>query len=738
VPGHEMGLVAVPPAAEPLNFDISYFNTLFSAPAPSRGQQASRFACSPYLVLVGEGTLWAGWYEAGIVPASAPELLEARARPRRQATDVIHASGPVAAYPYKSRPAPRLHGRVDLDGAEVLSRLTSISDDAVATEYAARKREDADRLLSLRPVARFERQRTRIMITSYCDINVSKARRGLLDEEEEERQRRNVDSGAASPREAFLTRKITIKGREIVTVYAAAAATPCPDRGAIEPEPDPQPIGWLFPGGPVFRLRTPAERIQPKMPARAPHVRDFGGIEDQVDHADAHSAFGDDPSPTTTGQRSIVGATTNVVSDKTARRADPLIADLYATRGATVRDLPGHHREPALGDEWPRKRDHQGTYLSLEQFRYAAKRARERLAELGCRDADDWIRKNEREQAEDAISEPEPDRTRPLPQILHPELERALAGERDPHRKRQINGLFREARAEIKRRPAYFAELVAKYQRLPRHEAFDRQAEQSGLEAQGWIVKPWRDPAIEEARKAVLDWLRAGKPKPTSTRRKQVALYTDAVAKRLNTATAPAKPVLAKNNGHLAPHPMAEAARRWDITPAAAKRLMDRLTDALLGINLEPSSVDRLWDQMLKVRSPAHRLAEALMGDAPPSFPYEPTDGWSPSAVLSFHAKLDDDVLIHGIENIAAELGRDPGKVLRSARNGTLPIAQIYGELVMLRSLVGHYQKQAKSMMPLDEIGTFSQISSANAIRERGPYFFDPATIAPPREAGQP
>ena len=55
---HEAGLVAASTAAEPL-IDIAYFNTLFSTPAPSSGQRASRFACDEVkLVYAGEGTPW--------------------------------------------------------------------------------------------------------------------------------------------------------------------------------------------------------------------------------------------------------------------------------------------------------------------------------------------------------------------------------------------------------------------------------------------------------------------------------------------------------------------------------------------------------------------------------------------------------------------------------------------------------------------------------------------------------
>ena len=65
---HETGFAAVPPTAEPLKPDRSFFNICFSAPAPSRSQRAGRLACDA-LVYVGEATKRAGWHPVKLIPS---------------------------------------------------------------------------------------------------------------------------------------------------------------------------------------------------------------------------------------------------------------------------------------------------------------------------------------------------------------------------------------------------------------------------------------------------------------------------------------------------------------------------------------------------------------------------------------------------------------------------------------------------------------------------------------------
>jgi len=185
--------------------------------------------------------------------------------------------------------------------------------------------------------------------------------------------------------------------------------------------------------------------------------------------------------------------------------------------------------------------------------------------------------------------------------------------------------------------------------------------------------EPGVDPVIEEARKAVLGWQRAGKPRLTkndTALSSQVALYGDAVAKRLNTSPIRGVPLRQRNNG------LGEDAVRARHEALAAQA------------GFKPTSVERLADAM----SHALRRPELV----PAAFPNEPDDGWRASTVPSFRPERDDGgVLIHGLDAIAEALGRDATGVLRSARKRTLPIAILGGEWVMLKSMIDGFATPA-------------------------------------------
>jgi hypothetical protein len=368
-----------PPGLTTAAAPITSFDALFGNVQQVPNQRISRFACLPYLVDVDEGKPSAGRYEANIIPASAPELLAARARTHRQTADVVQVSGPEASYPYRNRSGRRLPaGRVNVDEAEVLARLTSISDDAVATEYAAAKRQDANQLFNRRPIAQCHMPHEQIVDMVWSDFDKVAGRRDPEqaepeDDGESEREDTEDEEKASELREKkaeeselrekvrpldkkhkrlalnhrFSTKTIDAERgvKTVRTILAADAATPCANREALVSAIEnrgiansrlPQaptlvsvetsPKGSRPQHRPDFELYIPGERTQPKMPAAIPQIRDFGDVEDQIgsgDPSDAHSAFGEDPSPASTGQRSIVGAETTVTSDKTPRLAGP-------------------------------------------------------------------------------------------------------------------------------------------------------------------------------------------------------------------------------------------------------------------------------------------------------------------------------------------------------------------------------------------------------------------------------
>src|SRR5271166_2129906 len=499
------------------------------------------------MVYVGEGAPWAGWYPVKALPASAPELLEAEASARRRPGDVIHVYGPEASHPYKNRSSLRLPvGRVYVVEAEVLARLSSISDDVKAETYAAAKRTHAELIFGLRAVAQLSTPRTRTVDVRRDETDHAAVRRGWADGAEQQEVRGCFDDVETEHAEPGTTSALdaTLKLRVACTVVDSVASTPsyqtslrvvraalASDRPLvanydIEKIAPSQCLKWPKGVGlrlhhPQFGLDSIGERVQPKVPAAIPQIRDFGDVEDQIgsgDPSDAHSAFGDDPAPTSTGQRSIVGAETTVTSDKTPRRAGPVVCDMADTAGCSVSDLPGHHRAPKLSDEPA------GPFEEpLEEGRDdIAKRAAKALLELGCADANAWLRQardaidkraveelrrlgcedaeaviqQEEERHRKASGKPQTTKMRPLPLRLHPELERALASVFDAANRQEINRLFRKWRSETKGRPAHFTELLAKYQKLPHRGAFDPQAERRGLEAQSWIVNPGWTPSL--------------------------------------------------------------------------------------------------------------------------------------------------------------------------------------------------------------------------------------------------